>query len=240
VPGAHHHGGRRDRRDDRHHEERRLSRQRIPLYLRPYLRARRSAGVTALLWDDRTAQRVRFEAIARLVPLDGLHVLDVGCGRADLLRFLRARGIAPARYTGLEAQAWLAREAFGADEPGVSIVLGDFVKQPGKLRVGADAIVFSGSLNLLSAAQFYRTLERAWAATGRFLIFNFLSSPILAGEEFLMWRRRDSVLAFARRNAVEVRIEEGYEYGDCTVAMRKPRASARVSGRSRTDGARRG
>jgi len=193
----------------------------VPGYLRPYLRARRARGVASLLWDDRRAQRVRFEAIARICPLAGAHVLDVGCGRADLLRFLLARGIAPSRYTGLEAQPWLAREARAALVGEGRIVVADFVRQPAKLRVGADAIVFSGSLNLLSSAQFYRALERAWAATGRWLVFNFLSSPMLTGDECLMWRRRDSVLAFARKAAATVRVDEGYEDGDCSVSMKK-------------------
>jgi hypothetical protein len=193
----------------------------VPGYLRPYVRARRARGVAALLWDDRRSQRVRFEAIARICPLAGLHVLDVGCGKADLLRFLHARGIAPASYTGLEAQPWLAREARAALVGEGRIIVGDFVRRPSKLRTGADAILFSGSLNLLSGAQFYRALERAWAATGRWLVFNFLSSPMLAADECLMWRRRESVLAFARKAARFVRVDEGYEDGDCTVAMKK-------------------
>ena len=193
----------------------------VPTYLRPYVRARRARGVAALLWDDRRSQRVRFEAIARICPLAGLHVLDVGCGKADLLRFLHARRIALASYTGLEAQPWLARQARAALVGEGRIIVGDFVRQPAKLRTGADAILFSGSLNLLSGAQFYRALERAWAATGRWLVFNFLSSPMLAADECLMWRRRESVLAFARKAARFVRVDEGYEHGDCTVAMKK-------------------
>jgi hypothetical protein len=193
----------------------------VPLYLRPYVEVRRARGVGALLWEDLRAQRVRFDAIARICPLAGLRVLDVGCGKADLLRFLHARGIAPASYTGLEAQPWLARAARAAVAGAGTIVAGDFVKQPRKLRVGADAIVFSGSLNLLSAAQFYRALEGAWAATRRFLVFNFLSSPLLAADDYLMWRRRESVVAFARKTASRVRIDDRYEEGDCTVAMRK-------------------
>src|SRR5262245_63000993 len=122
----------------------------VPRYLRPYVRARRDRGVTALLWDDRRSQRVRFDAIARACPLAGLRLLDVGCGKADFLRFLHARRIVPASYTGLEAQPWLARAARATTSSHGTIVVGDFVKQPSMLRVGADAVVFSGSLNLLS------------------------------------------------------------------------------------------
>jgi hypothetical protein len=192
------------------------------------------------LWDDRRAQRIRFDAIARICPLAGRHLLDVGCGKADLLAFLLARGIVPARYTGLEAQPWLVHAARRRRRGGFSIVLGDFVRQPAKLRVGADVIVFSGSLNLLPAAAFYRTLERAWAATARWLVFNFLCSPALAADEFLMWRRQETVLAFARALAGPVRVDDRYENGDCTVAMRKRGRREGISSRSRTGGARRG
>jgi hypothetical protein len=169
-------------------------------------------------------------------------VLDVGCGKADFFDFLIRRGVVPARYTGLEAQRWLARAARGKRRPAeASIVEADFVKQPAKLRVGADAIVFSGSLNLLSAARFYSTLEHAWSATRTWLAFNFLTSPALAADEYLMWRRRDSVVAFARRLGGVVRVDDGYEHGDCTIAMRKRRRRAgRLSARSRIGAARRG
>ena len=177
--------------------------------------------VRALLWDGRHDQTVRFEAIVRACPLDGLHVLDVGCGPADLLGFLRQRGIFPSHYTGLEAQPWLARAARRRRYPNCSIVEADFVKDPGALRVGADVVVFSGSLNLLSSRQFYRSVRHGWQATKGWLAFNFLCSPDLAGARWLTWHRRSAVLALAARLGAVIRTEDGYEAGDCLVVMRK-------------------
>ncbi len=199
-------------------------------YLRPYVDAhrRRWRGARALLWDDRRSQEVRFDAIARNCPLAGMRILDVGCGRADLLAFLLARGIVPAEYVGLEAQPWLVRAARRRGYESCAIVEGDFVREPAKLRIGADVIVFSGSLNLLSSRQFYRHLDLAWAAAGRWLAFNFLCSPALADADWLTWHRRTTVRAFARRaKAAEVRLDDGYEDGDCTVVMRKARKLSR-------------
>src|SRR5438874_4675801 len=87
--------------------------ERAPSYLEPYSRARRrkAKGARALLWVGRRDQIVRFEAIVGACPLAGRRVLDVGCGPADLLGFLRRRGIRPAHYVGLEAQPWLVRAA---------------------------------------------------------------------------------------------------------------------------------
>jgi len=62
------------------------------------------------------------------------------------------------------------------------------------------------------------------------LAFNFLSSPLLAGEPYLRWHDRCDVLRFARslagRDAVEV--VEDYLEGDCTIAVRK-RGKARAA-----------
>ncbi|HVQ29912.1 MAG TPA: class I SAM-dependent methyltransferase [Vicinamibacteria bacterium] len=198
-------------------------------YLEPYVEARRrkARGVDALLWEDRRSQRIRFEAIARLCPLAGQRVLDVGCGQADLLGFLQARGTVPAHYTGLEAQPWLARAARRKRYLNCSIVEGDFVAHPARLEVGADVLVFSGSLNFLSSRLFYRSLDAAWAASRQSLVFNFLCSPDLAGAKGLRWHRRDTVLAFARGLTSSVRMDDAYEDGDCTVVMRQRTRRAR-------------
>jgi hypothetical protein len=192
-------------------------------YLAPYARARQRKlrGARALLWVGPRDQRIRFEAIARNCPLAGRRILDVGCGPADLLRFLRARSIVPAHYTGLEAQAWLVRLARRRRYPGATIVRGDFVADPGQLAVGADVVLFSGSLNLLPSPQFYRALRDAWAATGEWLVFNFLCTPELANADWLYWHPRAAVLRLARALSADVRVDDAYEPGDCTVVMRK-------------------
>jgi len=196
---------------------------RTAAYLEPYAAAhrRRERGARALLWVGRHDQTVRFGAIASLCPLQGLHILDVGCGPADLLGYLLGRGIRPAHYTGLEAQRWLVQAARRRRYPDAEIVEGDFVRDPGLLDAGADVLIFSGSLNLLSSRQFFHTLERAWPVTRRCLAFNFLCSPDLAGEDYLRWHRPSSVLAWARRRTSVVRRASGYEDGDCTVVMGK-------------------
>ena len=65
------------------------------------------------------------------------------------------------------------------------------------MSVGADVVIFSGSLNLLSSRQFYRSIRDGWAATRGWLAFNFLCSPELADAPWLTWHRPASVLAFA-------------------------------------------
>jgi SAM-dependent methyltransferase len=192
-------------------------------YLQPYLRAARQfgAGFSALLWASPKTQRARFDAIRRAYGPEDKSVLDAGCGRADYMEFLLARDVRPADYIGLEAVETLADAAEAKNFPNSRIVRGDFVREPAKLFVGADVIVFSGSLNTMDEGTFYEILRRAYDATAEAVVFNFLSSAALAGRAYLTWHSREKVEAFARRTASDVKVLEDYLQGDCTIAMLK-------------------
>lgn len=195
-----------------------------PFYLLPYANARQQGarGIDALLWTGLEAQSVRFDAIVRNCPLAGLRLLDVGCGRADLLGYLLECGIVPAHYTGLEMIPATLRAARRKKYERCDVIAADFVRQPESLQVGADVVIFSGSLNTLTRPQFYRTLRAAWDAAGQSLVFNFLSSTYWCGEDWLNWHRRDTVLDFCSSLGGKASFDESYLEGDCTVAVRKP------------------
>jgi len=197
-------------------------------YLVPYLKAaeRHGAGFGALLWASPETQATRFDAIERLGRLHGKSVLDVGCGRADLLAYLLGRGVRPADYTGIEAVAELASAAAdncaGARVP-ARVIRADFLREPLRLFVGADVVVFSGSLNTVEDGPFYDTLRRAFEATADTVVFNFLCSPYLAGADYLRWRRPADVLDYCSQLTRDVRTSDDYLQGDFTVALRADR-----------------
>ncbi|EKV26038.1 hypothetical protein C882_3325 [Caenispirillum salinarum AK4] len=58
--------------------------------------------VDALKSGGAGKQWVRHAVHAEAFDLNGLHVLDVGCGIAMFYRFLRRRGVTPASYTGID------------------------------------------------------------------------------------------------------------------------------------------
>ena len=198
-------------------------------YLEPYLRAakRHGADFPTLLWASPDTQAARFDAIRRLGGLDGKSVLDVGCGRADLLEFLLRRGVRPADYTGIEAVEELAAAAEDnclrwAGVP-ARVVRSDFLREPLRLFVAADVVVFSGSLNTIDDGPFYTALRRAYEAAAARLVFNFLCSTYLAGADYLRWRRPEDVMKFARSMSRDVAALSDYLPGDCTVSVNKPR-----------------
>jgi SAM-dependent methyltransferase len=194
-------------------------------YLLPYLRAadRHGSAFGALLWASPQTQAARFGAIERLGNLHGKSVLDVGCGRADLLAFLLDAGVRPADYIGIEAVEDLAAaaEATCRRLPHSSIVRADFVREPLRMFVAADVVVFSGSLNTLEDGDFYGTIRRAFDAAVEKVVFNFLSSSMLAGADYLRWHEPAEVISFASQLSPDVQTLDDYLPGDFTVAIRK-------------------
>jgi SAM-dependent methyltransferase len=181
-----------------------------------------------LLWASPETQAAPFDAIERRGRLRGKSVLDVGCGRADLLGYLLARNVRPADYTGIEAVSELASAAerncaeAAAARAGLParVIRADFLREPLRLFVGADVVVFSGSLNTVDDEPFYDTLRRAFEATADAVVFNFLDSPYLAGADYLRWRRPADVLRFCAGLTRDVRTLNDYLHGDFTVALR--------------------
>jgi SAM-dependent methyltransferase len=204
-----------------------LSKNHIPPepYLLPYLRAadKHGADFPSLLWASPQTQAARFDAIERMGDLNGKSVLDVGCGRADLLAFLLDRGVTPADYVGIEAVEDLAAAAEVTCRrlPHSTILRADFVREPLRLFAGADVVVFSGSLNTVEDADFYTTIRRAFDATAERLVFNFLCNSYLAGADYLRWRRHEDVTAFASTLTGDVRPCDDYLHGDYTLALCK-------------------
>jgi hypothetical protein len=194
-----------------------------PAHLTPYFEAAATfgGGFRALLWASPKTQRARFEAIRRSVNLNDRVVLDAGCGRADLLGHLIQQHTYPAQYIGLEAIESLAVAAEAHGYPNARIIRGDFVVEPVRLFVGADVIVFSGSLNTLDDLAFYATLGHAIKAASQTVVFNFLSSAALAGKKYLFWRSPGEVAEFVRPLCAGVKTCEDYLHGDCTMVLGK-------------------
>lgn len=148
-------------------------------------------------------------------------MLDVGCGRADLLDYLHQREIMPNDYVGLEAVDELVLAAEAKRHPNCRIIRADFIAEARRLFVGADVVVFSGSLNTLNRQEFFLSVRRAFDACADAVAFNFLSSPALAGKDYLTWHHPDDVLAFARSIGAEVSSLDDYLDGDCTLLLRR-------------------
>jgi hypothetical protein len=160
--------------------------------------------------------------LARIFDLHNKSILDAGCGRADFLDFLLNRNIIPNHYVGLEALDNLASAAEQKHHSSCTIVRADFIAEPVRMFVGADAVIFCGSLNTLNVTEFYKTLTRAIDAATDAVIFNFLCSDRLAAAKYLTWHHRQEVESFARTMGERIEVLNDYIDGDCTIAIFKP------------------
>jgi hypothetical protein len=175
-----------------------------PDYLQPYVNAIRRHGPVfrSLLWTSPATQAARFDAIVRVESLHG-------------------RKIRPNHYVGLEAVKPFADAARRKNQPDAQIVEADFVKEPHRLCVGAEVIVFCGSLNTLNATGFFESITAAYQAASIGVVFNFLCSTRLAGSHYLNWHRATEVESRMLMLSDDVTVLNDYLDGDCTIAVRK-------------------
>jgi hypothetical protein len=194
-----------------------------PGYLKPYLSAseKYGAGFGSLLWASPKTQAIRFKAVLAAADVHGRSVLDVGCGRADLMEFMLGRGRFPKSYVGIEAVDALANAAEARRLPNCRILRGDFVTDPSLLNVGADVLIYSGSLNTMDRDCFFSCLEAAFAAARTAVVFNFLASPFLAASSHLTWHKPEDVICFARGLSRRIDFFDNYLRGDATLAIWK-------------------
>lgn len=152
----------------------------------PYRRALDLHGprFESLLYYNRDTQQRRFEALAKIAPVQGRRLVDFGCGHGDLLLWLERNGIHCESYRGIDAFPELiavARKQASSFGPRASFEVADFVHADFEALLDEQptTFVFSGSLNLLSQAAASELLRRAWCAlqrrAGNGLAFNFLS-----------------------------------------------------------------
>ncbi len=148
-------------------------------YLKPYRDAveRFGPGFEATLWNSREAQRLRFDVMADLAGLEGRAVLDVGCGHGDFAARLLERGIAFARYVGIDAVPEVIEQAARRGLARSQFRAADAVADPSVLAAErADYVCMSGTLNTMEETTARRLVVDAFAAAGRGVVFNFLSS----------------------------------------------------------------
>lgn len=217
--------------------------QQDPSYLTPYREAvaRHGASFEATLWANPEYQIERFRVICAMADVTGRVVVDAGCGRGDMARFMRDEGLAYGRYVGLEAMGAMvdAGRAMGLEE--AHFFEADFSRDPGVYErccaeaagdpdaPGArpDLIVFSGSLNTFAQAAALETLGAAWEAAREGIVFNFLSdrcAPELRGRDTSPAHRFDTVavLGWALERTTRVRFRQDYFDGhDATIGMMK-------------------
>ncbi len=200
-------------------------------HLKPYHDSakRHGSGFGVTLWASERSQRLRFEVIEAMCPLEGKRVLDAGCSRGDFAAYLIDSGVRLEHYAGIDGLCDVIDFAKGRGLAGCDFYCGDFIADPGLLSLhDPQVICISGSLNTMNDEQVLAALSSAWSATGEALVFNFLSDRSkLTGrtKELGPARRLDTLrlLGWAMQHTGAVAFRQDYFKAghDATVVMRK-------------------
>ncbi len=199
-------------------------------YLQPYREAveRFGPGFEATLWNTREAQTLRFDVMADLADFTGRTILDVGCGPGDLAARLGERGVAYARFVGIDAIEGMVEVARKRGLPRCDFLVGDALADPGLLGdARPDWVCLSGTLNTMDEDTARRLIRTGFEAATRGVVFNFLSSRHhrrLAGHDTAPARRFDPLrwLDFALTLSSRVAFTQTYLDGhDATIMIEK-------------------
>lgn len=175
-------------------------------------------NVQSLHWSDVSNQEVRFENICSLADLNNSHVLDVGCGFADLYKYFLKRKI-DVVYTGIDIMPEFVEEArrrYGSID--VSVL------DMEKISDEYDYIIVSGAFNFASSEgilYYTRIISKLFNLSRKGLIFNLLDAKYHESNNiYLAYDKRD-MITFAESLTPHVKTADGYLPWDFTIAMYK-------------------
>jgi len=173
----------------------------------------------AVRWTPE-GQRRRYEALLEVAgDLTGKEVLDFGCGKADLLGFMKERGLA-VRYCGLDVNDSLLGLA-RSKHPEASFLCLDV--EEAELRKNFDVILICGVFNLRIAGitdSLFNSLRLLFPLCREALHLNIPSADCPRRDTDLFCADPGELLSFAEREISKYAIlREGLVEGDLFLSL---------------------
>ena len=177
-------------------------------------------NVRTLGWGDTEQQEYRFVQ-TYATPLDGKHVLDIGCGFGDYYKTMLKNGIAPAQYTGWDINPDLVGEAntIFEEDPKANFAVSDLTTLSVSEPV-ADVGIMLGLLNLNLDGHEYNNMKyskmmirNAFAAVKETLVVDFISTAREGDwpkEDFIFYHNPAEMLEFALELSPNAMIRHDY------------------------------
>jgi SAM-dependent methyltransferase len=184
-------------------------------------RARHVAPEKRVGWQSAESQRVRFEAMASVEPLQGMKILDLGCGLGGFYSFLKEREIG-LDYWGLDLFPPVIAEAKILN-PGAKFKARVLLAQPYPPR-SFDYVFLSGVFNVKVRDnwQYMRALLReALRECRRGVAFNVLNSEAVREPDRFSVQTNELVDFAKRLGPSRVHLLDHYHPSDLTVFLFK-------------------
>lgn len=178
-------------------------------------------------WESEEAQRMRFDMLLSAVDLDGMELLDVGCGTGNLLEHIISKGI-NVEYTGVDLLDKMIDRAKSKGLAG-EFIHADIFEDRIFENESFDVIYTSGIFNL-DLGNNIDFLKRAIGLfldlSRQYVVFNLLHRDSPDREDKYFYTSPDEVgeLLEEYSDRIEnVQFIEAYLKNDFTVVIRKKR-----------------
>lgn len=139
--------------------------------IKKYKNSRKIAG-----WGSKSSQEKRFQILTKNLEKNSkFKLLDVGCGRGDLLSYIKKKKYKKIIYTGLDLNNNLIKIA-KKKHKNKNFIFGDFINKRIK---NYDVIFVSGLLNLKvknHSSWLRKIIKRGIFKSNKLFIFNILST----------------------------------------------------------------
>jgi len=180
-----------------------------------YKKAYKKHGIDAkgVHWYNSRTQFKRFEVLINAIKkeLAESSLLDIGCGFAHLLDYLKERKIYPKTYLGVDKEEFfieLCKMRYESYSFSSCDILKDEIPQ-------YDFLVCSGALNLFDRVDFLKAIEKCYKASNKGFVFNFLV------QDSIHQLFKDEVIDYCNTLCVDLVVFDNYLENDCTIHMTK-------------------
>jgi hypothetical protein len=177
-------------------------------------------NIRTLGWGSRDQQLHRFYQTLFACDLHNKSLLDIGCGFADYLSFLKGRQITPSHYTGWDLNPNFIKECQSLKETNTTFDVVDISQnQLSSKKENFDIGVMLGLLNFNlgdseTNLNFSQTLiMNAYSLVKEVLIVDFLSTkfcPDYPKEDFVFYHNPSQMLDFALTISTNVILKHNY------------------------------
>ena len=180
-----------------------------------YKRVIKKYGISArgVHWNSEESQYLRFEILSQFIENDmkNSSVVDAGCGFGEYYNYLFDNDLKPKDYIGIDCEEEMINMA-SKRFVNTKFVLKNILED--KLPL-ADYYICSGAMNILEEKEVLTFIKRAYKASTKGFIFNFLKDDPLSSVPL------NIVLAFCKSICAQIKIKDDYLENDISIYLKK-------------------
>ncbi len=176
-------------------------------------------------WENKESQHIRFSILTKNVNINGKNIIDIGCGAADLLKFLTSEGIRNFSYCGVDISEKMLQYASRLF-PQIDFHSVNLIEQPDYFpEKSFDILYSSGIFNLKFGDNlnfFKEMFEIFYRITSETIVFNLLSDRSNEKEDKYHYFSKTEIEDFIRTFPLySIEIVDDYLINDFTVICDK-------------------